>query len=79
MAGTGVGSIGIHNNVGIVCGPNKELHEEPGGPMEVASCLVQGCDLVVLVHGSDVPATRGKVRKPRGRTFMQNFVKRTRS
>ena len=74
----GVGSVGIHDNVGIVGGPDKKLHEEPARPAVVASRLVQACDLVVLVHVSHVPETRGKVRVPRGRTFMQNCVKRSR-
>ena len=65
MAGTGVGSVGIHDN------------EEPALPAVVASHLVKACDLVVLVHGSHVPEKRGKVRVPGGRTFMQNCVKRT--
>ena len=35
------------------------------------------CNLVVLVHGSHVPATRGKVTVPGGgRKFMQNCVKK---
>ena len=71
VAGTGVGSVGINDNVGIVRSPNKKLHEEPARPALVASRLVQPCDLVVLVHGSHVPEKRGKVRVPRGRTFMQ--------
>ena len=33
--------------------------------------LFQACNLVVLVHGSHVPATRGKVRVPGGRTVAQ--------
>ena len=78
VAGTGVGSVGIHDNVGTVCGPGKKLHEEPARPEVVASRIVQACDLVVLVHSSHVPETRGKVRVPRGRTFMQNCVKRRR-
>ena len=48
-------SVGFHDNVGIVCGPDEKL-----------------------VHGSHVPETRGKVRVPGGRTFMQNCVKRSR-
>ena len=75
VAGTGVGSVGIHDNVGVVGGPDEKLHEEPAWPVVVASRLVQACDLVVLVH---VPETRGKVRVPGGRTFMQNCVKRSR-
>ena len=77
VAGMGVGSVGIHDNVGIVRGADKKLHEEPARPAVVASRLVQACDLVVLVHGSHVPETRGKVRVPGGRTFMQNCVKRS--
>ena len=69
-------SVGIHDDVGVVGGPDEKLHEEPAQPEVVASCLVQACDLVVLVHGSHVPETRGKVRVPGGRTFMQNCVKR---
>ena len=78
VAGTGMGSVGIHDNVGVVRGPDEKLHEEPARPAVVASCLVQACDLVVLVHGSHVPETRGKVRVPGGRTFMQDCVKRSR-
>ena len=76
VADTGVGSVGIHDNVGVVRGQDEKLHEEPSWPAVVASHLVQTCDLVVLVHGSHVPETRGKVRVPGGRTFMQNCVKR---
>ena len=76
VAGTRVGSVGIHDNVHVVRGPDEKLHEQPVRPAVVASRLVQVCDLVVLVHGSYVPETRGKVRVPRGRTFMQNCVKR---
>ena len=61
VAGTRVGSVGIHDNVGVVRGPDEELHEEPVGPAVVASRLVQECDLVVLVHGSHVPETRGQM------------------
>ena len=74
VGGMGVGSVGIHDNVGVVRGPDEKLHEEP----VVASRLVQACDLVVLVHGSHVPEMRGNVRVPGGRTFMQNCVKRSR-
>ena len=77
VAGTGVGSVGIHDNVGIVRSPDEKLHEEPARPAVVASHLVKACDLVVLVHSSHVPETRGKVRVPGGRTFMQNCVKRS--
>ena len=59
-----VGSVGTHDYVGIVGGPDEELYEEPAWPAVVASRLVQVCDLVVLVHGSHVPETRGKVRVP---------------
>ena len=55
------GTGGIHDNVGLVRCPDEKL---------------QACDLVVLVHSSHVPETRGKV--PGGRTFMQNCVKRSR-
>ena len=78
VASTGVGSAGIHDDVGIVGGPDEKLHEEPAQPAVVASRLVQAYDLVILVHGSHVPETRGKVRVPAGRTFMQNCVKRSR-
>ena len=78
VAGIRVRSVGIHDDVGIVGGPDEKLHEEPARPAVVASHLVQACDLVVLVHGSHVPETRGKVRVPGGRTFMQNCVKRSR-
>ena len=77
VAGTGVGSVGIHDNVGIVRGPDEKLHEEPARPAVVASHLVKACDLVILVHSSHVPERRGKVRVPGGRTFMQNCVKRS--
>ena len=72
------GSVGIHDDVGVVGGPDEKLHEEPARPAVVASRLVQACDLVVLVHGSHVPETRVKVRAPAGRTFMQDSVKRNR-
>ena len=75
---TRVGSVGIHDNVGVVRGPDEELHEQPARPAVVASRLVQACDLVVLVHLSHVPETRGKVRVPGRRTFMKNCVKRSR-
>ena len=78
VACTRVGSVGIHDNVGVVRGPDEELHEQPARPAVVASRLVQACDLVVLVHGSHEPETRGKVRVPGGRTFMKNCVKRSR-
>ena len=78
VAGPGVRSVGIHDDVGVVGGPDERLHEEPARPAVVASRLVQACDLVVLVHGSHVPETRVKVRVPGGRTFMQDCVKRNR-
>ena len=78
VAGPGVRSVGIHDDVGVVGGPDEKLHEEPARPAVVASRLVQACDLVVLVHGSHVPETRVKVRAPAGRTFMQDSVKRNR-
>ena len=78
VAGTRVRSVGIHDDVGVVGGLHEKLHEEPARPAVVASRLVQACDLVVLVHGSHVPETRGKVRVPGGRTFMQKCVKRSR-
>ena len=78
VAGTGVGSLGIHDNVGVVRCQDEKLHEEPARPAVVASRLVQACILVLLVHGSYVPETRDKVRVPGGRTFMQNCVKRSR-
>ena len=77
VAGMRVGSVGIHDNVGVVRSPDEELHEENAWPAVVASRLVQACDLVVLVHGSHVPETRGKVRVPGGRKFKQNCVKRS--
>ena len=52
VAGTGVRSVGIHDDVGVVGGPDEKLHEETARPAVVASRLVQACDLVVLVHGS---------------------------
>ena len=55
-----MGSVGIHDNVGIVRGPDEKLHEEPARPAVVASRLVQACNLAVLVHGSHVPEKRGK-------------------
>ena len=78
VAGMGVRSVGIHDYVGVVGGPDEKLHEESAWPAIVASHLVQACDLVLLVDGSHVPETRGKVRVPGGRTFMQNCVKRSR-
>ena len=78
VAGTRVRSVGILDDVGVVGGPDEKLHEDPARPVVVASRLVQACDLVLLVHGSHVPETRGKVRVPGGRTFMQNCVKRSR-
>ena len=60
--GTGVGSIGIHHDVGVVRSPNKELYEEPALPVVAAPRLVQACNLVILVHRSHVPARRGKVK-----------------
>ena len=78
VAGTGVRSVGIHDDVGVVGGPDEKLHEELVWPAVVASRLVQACNLVVLVDGSHAPETRGKVRVPGGRTFMQNCVKRSR-
>ena len=48
VAGTRVGSVGIHDDVGVVRGPDEELHEQPVRPAVVASRLVQACDLVVL-------------------------------
>ena len=78
VAGPGVRSVGIHDDVGVVGGPDEKFHEEPARPAVVASRLVQACDLVVLVHGSHVPETRVKVRAPAGRTFMQDSVKRNR-
>ena len=78
VAGPGVRSVGIHDDVGVVGGPDEKLHEEPARPAVVASRLVQACDLVVLVHGSHVPETRVKVRVLAGRTFMQDRVKRNR-
>ena len=77
VAVTRVGSVGIHNYVGVVSGPDEELHKELARPAVVASCLVQACDLVFPVHSSHVPETRGKVRVPAGRTFMQICVKRS--
>ena len=44
VAGTGVGSVGIHDNIGVVCAPDEKLHEEPARPAVVASRLVQVCD-----------------------------------
>ena len=41
VAGTGVGSVGIDDNVGVVRGPDKKLHEEPAWPAVVPSPLVQ--------------------------------------
>ena len=78
VAGMRVGSVGIHDYVGIVRGPDEELHEEPVQPEVLASRLVQACKPVILVYWSHVPATRGKVRGPGGRTFMQNCVKSNR-
>ena len=61
VANTGVGSIGIHDDVGIVRSPNEELPEKPELPAVVGSCLIQACNLVFLVHSSHVAVTRGKV------------------
>ena len=61
VAGRGVRSVGIHDDIGVVGAPDEKLHEEPAWPAVVASRLVQACDLVVLVDGSHVPETRGKV------------------
>ena len=55
------------------------IYEHVEGAKVVVPPLVQVCNLVVLVHGSHVPATRGKVRVSGGRTFMQNCVKKARS
>ena len=77
VAGTGVVSVGVHDNVGVVSCPDQKLHEEPARSAVVASRLVQACYLVVLVHGSHVPEMRDKVRVPGDRTFMQNCVKRS--
>ena len=78
VAGPGVRSVGIQDDVGVVGGPDEKLHEEPARPAVVASRLVQACDLFVLVHGSHVPETRVKVRVLAGRIFMQDRVKRNR-
>ena len=75
VVGMRVGSVGIHDYVGIAGGPDEELHEEPARPVVVASHLVQACNLVVLVHSFHLPATTGKVTLAGGRTFMQNCVK----
>ena len=45
--GMRVGSVGIHDYVGIVYSPNEELHEEPARPAVVGSRLVQACNLVI--------------------------------
>ena len=66
VAGTRVRSVGI-DDVDVSHGTNEELHEEPAGPVVVASCLVQACNLVVLFHGYHVPGTRGKIRVTGGR------------
>ena len=60
VVGMRLGSVGIHDDVGIVRGPNEELHEEPAWAAVVVSRRVQTCNLVVLVHGSNIPATRSK-------------------
>ena len=53
VAGTGVGSVGIHDDGGIVCHSNQEIHELPARQaVEVASRLVEAC------NGPHVPATR---------------------
>ena len=59
--------------------PDEELHEVSARPAVVASHLVQACNLVILVHRSHVPATKGKGIVPGGRTFMQNCVKKARA
>ena len=47
VAGMGVGSVGIHDNVGVVRGPS-EKPKESEQPAVVVSHLVQVCDLVFL-------------------------------
>ena len=64
VASTRLASVGIHDDVGIVHVPDEELHEEPAWPSVVASHLFQVCNLVILVHGSHVPATRAKLEYP---------------
>ena len=66
MASTAVESVGIHDNVSVICVTNEELHDEPAQLVEMASHLVQSCRLVVLVDSFHVPATRGKVRVQAG-------------
>ena len=60
VASMGVGSVGIHDYVGIVCGPNKELHEEPVRLAAVGSRLAN----VQSGHYCPPLPTRGKVRVP---------------
>ena len=76
VAVTGVGSVEINDDIGILSCLNEELHEEPAGPAVEASRRVQVCNLVVLVHSYHVPAKRSKGRVPGGRAFMQNCVKK---
>ena len=74
VADMGEGSVGIHDNVGIVGGPNEEFHEEPLWPAVVASQVVQEFQSGNSCSQLYVPATRVKVRVPGGRKFMQNCV-----
>ena len=69
----GLGSVLIHENVGIVHGPNKKLYEETGRPVGVASCLVQACNVVVFIQDSHVPA---KDRVLSVRTLIENCKKK---
>ena len=38
---TGMGSVGVHDDVGVVGFPNEKLHEEPAGPELLVSHVVQ--------------------------------------
>ena len=67
VTGMRVGSVDSYDDVGIVQGPNKELHEQPAWLAVVASRLVQACNLALLVLVSHVPAIRGIVTVLGGR------------
>ena len=44
MAGTRVGYVAIHDDVGNIRGQSEELQKEPARPAVMASRLVQGCN-----------------------------------
>ena len=55
VAGTGVGSVGIHDDVGVVRGPDKKLHEERDGVVKAVheQHVVLVGDLRVLHETAD--------------------------